>query len=358
MDAQRSPAQAPQAHLPLHMQAVRIDAPRSATLARLPLPRPAATEVLIAIRRAGICGTDLHIWHGDYALSRFPLVPGHEFSGRVAAVGEAVARIAPGDRVTADPNLPCGRCRECQRGAFNQCHALAAVGVTRAGAFAEYVLVPEAAVHGLGRLSFEEGALVEPLACVVWGLRRVAPQLGDRVLLFGAGPMGCLLLQALLRSGATEVTVVDRSEARLALAGRLGATRTLRAHEVPEAAQDAAPHGFDVVVEATGDPRVLERCFAHARARGKVLVFGVAPQRASAAFAPFEVFRKDLTIVGSFALNQTFGEAIALLEAGAVATAPLVSHRFALADHARAFAVAEHDPERMKVQLVVADDAP
>ena len=125
----------------------------------------------------------------------------YEFSGTVAQVGENVRHYRPGDRVTADPNIPCNRCPACQRNAPNQCEDLAAVGVTRNGAFAQYVAVPEGNVFPLGALSFAAGALVEPLACVVWGLKRIQVQPGDAVLIFGAGPMGCLMHQAARHAG-------------------------------------------------------------------------------------------------------------------------------------------------------------
>ncbi|MEX2502473.1 MAG: alcohol dehydrogenase catalytic domain-containing protein, partial [Trueperaceae bacterium] len=115
--------------------------------------------------------------------------------------------------MTADPNVPCGACPECQRGAMNQCHDLAVVGVTRDGAFARWLVVPERVVVGIGELSFAAGALVEPLACVVWGLQRVRVRPGDDALVFGAGPMGCLLLHAVRAAGAARVVVVDRAPA-------------------------------------------------------------------------------------------------------------------------------------------------
>jgi 2-desacetyl-2-hydroxyethyl bacteriochlorophyllide A dehydrogenase len=338
------------------MPAAQIAEPRKGHVVALEPPTPAGGEVLIEVRRAGVCGTDLHIWHGDYALARYPVVPGHEFCGVVAAVGEGIARVSLGERVTADPNIPCGRCPECQRNAFNQCLELAVVGVTRDGGFARYVVVPEGVVFPIGDLSFEEGALVEPLACVVWGLKRVEVQMGDSVLLFGAGPMGCLLVQALLRAGAAQVVVVDRAPKRLEVARALGAHHTVLADALADTAPGLAPLGFDVVVEATGIPAVLESAFRYARARGKIWVFGVAPESASASFVPFEVFRKDLKIIGSFALNKTFQEAIALIRGGAVKLAPLVSHVVPLERFSEGMHLAEHDPERMKVQFTISED--
>lgn len=336
------------------MRAAQLAQPREGRVVDRARPVAGLGQVLIEIRRAGICGTDIHIWHGDYELAEFPLIPGHEFAGVVAAVGKGVTRYAVGDRVTADPNIPCLTCSECQRNMFNQCHDLSVVGVTRDGAFAEYVVVPERVVFGIGDLSFAAGALVEPLACVVWGLKRVDVQPGDRAIVFGAGPMGCLLMQAVRAAGASSVTMVDREPSRLAMAVELGASHTLLAADAtPEATRQIAPDGFELVADATGVPSVIERATAYARPGGTIWVFGVAPEDAVARFRPYDLFRRDLRVIGSFAVNKTFQEAIALIEGGAVRVEPLVSHVVPLADFAEGLRLAEEDPARMKVQYAM-----
>jgi 2-desacetyl-2-hydroxyethyl bacteriochlorophyllide A dehydrogenase len=228
-----------------------------------------------------------------------------------------------------------------------------AVGVTRAGAFARYVLVPEENVFGIGALSFEQAAFIEPLACVVWGLRRVQVQAGDAALIFGAGPMGCLLAQAIRHAGAAQVVVTDVAEPRLRRVAGLGATETVLANGGQDARLRAlAPLGYDVVVDATGMPAVVESAFRYIRPRGKIWLFGVCPRDATASFVPYQVFRKDLTIYGSFALCRTFPQSIALIEGGAVKVETLVSHRLPLAQFAEGLELAQHAPDRMKVQFV------
>lgn len=334
------------------MIAAQIRSPLDAHIIDPQTPEIGPRDVLIEVKSAGVCGTDLHIWHGSYALARYPIVPGHEFSGVVAAVGGEVKNFAVGDRVTADPNLPCYACAFCQQRMFNQCLNLEVLGVTRSGAFSHYVAAPESAVYPIGALSFAEAALLEPLACVVWGLRQVQLGVGDRLLIFGAGPMGILMMQAVKRAGAAEVVMVDREAWRLELAQQLGATATVLADGLtPEALHDYAPYGFDVVADATGVPSVIEQTFSYVKAGGKIWVFGVTAEGARVPFSPFEVFRKDLKIIGSFALNKTFHEAIALVQGGAVALAPLISHRLPLGDFAHGLALAERDPKRMKVQF-------
>ncbi len=169
------------------MEAAQIEAPGQARVIDSAKPSPGADDVLIEVAVAGICGTDLHIFRGEYE-AVYPLIPGHEFSGTVVAVGENVRRYKIGDRVTADPNIPCQRCPACQRNEPNQCENLAAIGVTRNGGFAQYVIAPEGNVFSIGDLSFAQAALIEPLACVRVGVE--------------AGPGAARRLGADLRRGS------------------------------------------------------------------------------------------------------------------------------------------------------------
>ncbi len=333
------------------MKAATIQAPEKASVVAVESPVPGPDDVLIEVRAAGVCGTDLHIYHGEYE-ANYPLIPGHEFSGIVKSVGENVQRYQAGERVTADPNIPCNRCPACQRNAPNQCHNLAAVGVTRDGAFAEYVVAPEGSVFPIGSIPFSAAALVEPLACVVWGLKRVQIQPGDSALIFGAGPMGCLLVQAVRHAGAAKVVATDVAPGRLEMAAELGAAETVLADDKQEKHLNAlSPSGYDIVVDATGSPEVLEQAFAYLRPRGKLWVFGVAPPKAQARYIPYDLFRKDLSIIGSFAVNRTFPESIALIQSGDIQVEPLISHRLVLDDFCKGLEIAEHEPLRMKVQF-------
>ncbi|MEM7734920.1 MAG: zinc-dependent alcohol dehydrogenase family protein [Deinococcota bacterium] len=336
------------------MKAAYITRPHEGNVLEQAPPDIAPNEVLIEVRNAGICGTDLHIWHGSYALARYPLVPGHEFSGVVIAVGDDVQRFRVGDRVTADPNLPCYHCTFCQQRQFNQCKNLQAIGVTRHGAFANFVNAPASAVYPIGNMPFAEAALLEPLACVAWGLKQVQLQVGDSMLIFGAGPMGILMMQAVMRSGAASVVMVDREVWRLELASKLGATATVLADDLADL-KDYAPNGFDVVADATGVPKVIENTFNYLKPGGKMWVFGVTAEDVRVPFSPYEVFRRDLKIIGSFALNKTFHEAISLVQGGGVKLAPLISHVLPIDQFTQGFSLAETDPHRMKVQFALSE---
>ena len=335
------------------MFAAQIKTPGQASVIEAPEPKPGPDDVLIEVAAAGICGTDLHIFHGEYE-ARYPLIPGHEFSGTVVGCGEHVTRYKVGDRVTADPNIPCNRCQFCQRNEPNQCENLAAIGVTRDGGFARYVVAPEGNVFPIGDLPFPAAAVVEPLACVVWGLKRIQAQPGDSALVFGAGPMGCLAIQSLRSVGAARIIVTDTVKWRLEQAMQLGATEMVLADSAqPQRLKALAPYGFDIVADVTGIPKVVEQTFGYTRPRGKVWIFGVCPVGATATFIPYDVFRKDLSIVGSFAVNRTFQESIALIQSGTIKVEPLISHQLPLERFVEAIDMAEHDPRRMKVQLSI-----
>jgi D-arabinitol dehydrogenase (NADP+) len=333
------------------MKAARIERPGQSSVITTAEPTVGADDVLIKVRAAGICGTDLHIFKGEYE-AEYPIIPGHEFSGEVAAVGANVINFKVGDRVTADPNIPCNRCSYCQRNEPNQCRNLKAIGVTRSGAFAEYVVAPEGNVFAIGDLSYGAAALIEPLACVVWGIKRVEVQAGDTALVFGAGPMGTLVAQAIKQAGAVRVVVTDVVAWRLQMAEQLGATHTVVADAMQASKLTAIePDGYDIVVDATGIPNVLEGTFQYAKPRGKVWVFGVTPQGTSVKFPSYEVFRRDLQIIGSFAVNRTFPQSIALIQNGAIKVEPLISHQLPLDDFSKGLELAEKDPKRVKVHF-------
>ncbi|MEZ4698896.1 MAG: zinc-dependent alcohol dehydrogenase family protein [Rhodothermales bacterium] len=310
-------------------------------------------EVMISIEASGICGTDLHIYRNEY-LSGFPLIPGHEFGGIVEAVGSAVQTgIRAGDRVAVDPNLYCGYCDFCRKEQSNHCANWQGIGITRAGGFAQRAAVPARACYAVpSSFTARQLAFIEPLACVCYGMSRLPVRPADRILLFGGGPIGLLLVQALRHAGASQITVVDKQPDRLRLAEQLGATSVRPAGSgLDTALRQLAPGGFDIVVDATGVPAVIERGFAYLRPRGRYLMFGVAPKDASIRVTPFDIFKNDWQIIGSFALCYTFQQAIAWLETGVIDVEPLVSHTAPLRDFPSLFDAFSRG-ETMKVHLL------
>lgn len=315
------------------MQAVVFPAPNKIALVQVPDPACGEGEVIVRVSQVGICGTDLHIHRGEYP-STFPLIAGHEFGGEIVEVGKGVTQLRRGQRVAVDPNLSCGQCHFCREEAANHCLDWEGIGVTLPGAFAQYVAVPARACYPLPDfLSDAQATFVEPLSCVIHALNRLRVWPGDDVLIFGAGPMGLLLVQALRHSGASQLVVVEKEATRRSLARQMGATASLDSDEIQlEGLWRLAPHGFGVVIDATGVPTVIEQALGFLKPRGQYLQFGVAPEGATVRYSPYEVFRNDWTIIGSFALCYTFQPAIAWLANGVVDVAPLISHTLPLAD--------------------------
>lgn len=334
------------------MKAAVIETPGRVVVKEVPDPQPAPDEVIVSVTLAGLCGTDLHIYTGEINYV-YPIIPGHEVVGTIVEVGDGVADLVPGMRVVFDPNIPCGQCHFCRRLRFNHCLNWQAIGVTRDGGFAERVAVPAKVVYPIGDLPFEQAVFIEPLSCVVYGLQRAAPALGDRVLIFGAGPIGLLMMQAVRRAGAAQVVVTDLQRGRLELAARLGADATILAGEgQPAALHERAPLGYDMVIDASGAPAVVAHCFDYVTPGGRLLLFGVCPEDATIPFSPFNLYRRDISVYGSFALNMTFGPSIELLRGGAVQVEPLISHRFPLERFPQALEIAcTRSEQAMKVLI-------
>ena len=320
------------------MQAVVFSEARSLAIQQVPDPECLPDEVILKVASSGICGTDLHIYNGEY-MGNFPLIPGHEFSGTIVEVGKNVTHLKVGDRVTADPNVFCGYCDFCRNEQSNHCLNWSGMGVTRPGSFAEYIAVPARNCYFVpDSLNDSQAAFIEPLACVAYALRRLRVWPADKVLIFGAGPMGLLLLQALQHSGASEVIMVEKNSERLILAAQMGATATISAGvDQSEALRELAPSGFNIVIDATGVPAVIERAFDSLGPRGQFLQFGVTPTNARVQVNPYNFFKNDWTLIGSFAVCYSFKPAIDWLANNVINISPLVSHTAPLADFASVF---------------------
>jgi 2-desacetyl-2-hydroxyethyl bacteriochlorophyllide A dehydrogenase len=306
------------------VQAAVIEKPGSIRIeTRDDLGRPAPDEVNVRVMASGICGTDVHIYRGEY-LGEYPIVPGHEFSGVVEAIGERVSRVKIGDRVAVEPNISCDNCAACRSNRQNFCENWQAVGVTRPGGMAQLVSAPEKFVFNIGDIPFDRAAFMEPLSCVVHGIENVGIELGDRVAVIGTGPIGMLLIRTARAWGASRFAVSDLSADRLAAA---------KADGVETATTDLsslASDSFDVVIDATGAPPVLPEAVRLARYGGRILMFGVAPQGENATIEPFKIFRKGLSIFTAYTSRRNSIQALNLIASGGVRVDDLVSHRLAL----------------------------
>ncbi|ABK71633.1 zinc-dependent alcohol dehydrogenase family protein [Mycolicibacterium smegmatis] len=340
------------------MKAVLYEAPKTWSVTDVPTPQPGKGEVRIRVAQVGVCGTDLHIHDGEFG-AVFPLIPGHELVGVVDAVGEGVTRFGIGEQVTVNPNVYCGQCPYCLAGRLGQCAAMLGYGSNFPGFFAEYAIADHTLVFSTEGLPLDTAVFSEPTACAMHGLESLQMRPGGSALVLGAGPTGLLLAQLIAAGGASSVTVAGPTQAKLDTASALGIDRTVRiSRDDPEgniaALMAASPHGdgYDAVVEATGSPAVGDICVPLARRGGTVLIYGVTREDDLVRFHPFDVFRREITIKGSFAEMTSFGAAIDALRGGRVRTDGIITHRFALDDYGRALEALRSDPAVHKVVIV------
>ena len=331
------------------MQTIIIQQPKVIQLVKRDIPEPGPGEVLIEVMASGICGTDIHIYNGEY-LGAYPVIPGHELSGVVAAVGESITRFQIGDRVAVEPNIACDNCTNCLNNRQNFCLNWQAIGVTLPGGMEQYVTVPEKAVYSIGVLPFEQGAFMEPLSCVIHGVERARIRLADQVLILGAGPIGNLLLQMCRLQGAAQVTMLENNSGRAELARQMGADLVVSRLE------ELRLDHYDVVIDATGVIPVMSRTIDFARPGGTVLLFGVPAAGKTMEVEAFKIFQKGLTILSSFTSVRNSYQAVDLLRTSQIDVKPLISHRLSLGEMPAAIDLIErHDPGVMKVIILPND---
>jgi len=309
-------------------------------LEELPTPMPREGEVLLRVGACGVCGSDIPriFSKGTY---RFPTIPGHEFAGTVAAVGKGVDPRLAGSRAAVFPLLPCRECGPCSVGAFAQCENYDYLGSRSDGAFAEYVRVPVWNLLPLPPdLSLEEAAMVEPAAVAAHALRRASVELGDSVLIFGAGPIGLLTALWAKASGAAKILLVDIDVERLRFARKIGLLHLLDASKAGVSEwvrKKTEEQGADIVVEASGSAAALEQAMLCARTFGKVVLLGnPGGPMALSQDAYWAILRKELTLTGSW--NSSFNDvprnewklAIDYMAAGKLDVKPLITHRVPL----------------------------
>ncbi|KUM25948.1 iditol 2-dehydrogenase [Mesorhizobium loti] len=317
------------------MRAVRLEAIGSIALREVEKPSPGPEDLLVRIEACGVCGTDRHLLHGEFP-SKPPVTLGHEFCGIVEAVGDTVADIAVGDRVTGDPNISCGRCSHCRAGRVNLCSNLRAIGIHRDGGFADYVVMPQSQAFLLpAGLKPTHGAFCEPLACCLHGVDLAGIKPGASVVVLGGGVIGLLTVQLAKLAGAATIILSTRQASRRALAEELGATATVDPSAVDpiEAIAGKAglvPGGVDVVLECAGVPDTVEQSMRLAKSGGTVVIVGVMPQGQKVAFEPFDVLFRELKVLGSFINPFTHRRAADLVASGAIEIDKLISRQVPL----------------------------
>ncbi|NIA13533.1 MAG: alcohol dehydrogenase catalytic domain-containing protein [Nitrospiraceae bacterium] len=340
------------------MKAIVYHAPGEFAYEDVADPEPQPNEVVIAVKNCGLCRTDMHIHKGHF-LSEFPLINGHEFAGEIADVGADVTAFRRGDRVVADNTELCGHCFFCRRDQPLFCDNFISHGCNVAGGFAEYVAVKAEKVFPIQNLSYRQAIMAEPTACAMHGIDVMQIKPGSDVLIFGAGPTGLILAQLTKLNGAARLTVAAPAGQKLDLARKLAADEVVCVDKSDfskhtQALLAAHPKGFDTVIEATGVSQLLADAVQFTRTGGQLIAYGVYPEGEKASFCPEQIFRRELTIKGSFAQTHCFDRALLYLESGMVKVDEMVTGEYPLSEYGRAL---EAMDKRQEIKIAIVPGA-
>jgi len=319
----------------------------------MPIPRTGDDELLVRVESSGICGSDVMEW---YRLKKAPLVLGHEIAGTVTRVGKRVKRFKEGDRVTVAHHVPCNTCRYCLAGQYSLCDTLRSTNFDPGG-FCEYVRVPSINVdRGTfiipDEISFDEGTFIEPLACVLRGLRTARFKPGSSVLVLGSGISGLLFIKALGALGAGRIVATDIDDHRLSAAKHSGADAAIKAKDATPQKLASLNDGrlFDLVVTSAGAANVVEQAFRSADRGGTVLLFAPHEPGTTVPLPLSEIWRDQITIVATYAGPPVDTEqAIELLREHRIEVNDMITHRLPLAETPRGFRLVTEGKKSIKV---------
>ncbi len=321
------------------------------------IPEPQEGEVLIRMKRIGVCGSDIHVYYGEHSGTGYPVTQGHEVSGQIYKLGPGCEEFHVGQKVTVEPQVVCGECYPCRHGKYNLCENLKVMGFQTTGTASEYFAVDSSKVTPLPQgMTYSQGAMLEPLAVTVHAARRFPDLKGARAVVLGCGPIGILLVQSLKALGAAQVLATDISDARLALAKELGADVTVNtAKEEYAAALLAAfgPDRADVIYECAGSDITMDQAIQNARKGSTIVLVAVFGRRASVDLAKLNDSELDLNTSMMYR-HEDFADAIRMVQEGKVRLEPLQSARFAFEDYGKAYEyIDSHRETTMKVLIDV-----
>jgi L-iditol 2-dehydrogenase len=341
------------------MKQVRLVAPQTVILEEVEKPVPAYTQVLIRVKRIGVCGSDIHAYYDKHPYISCPIVQGHEFSGEIVETGERVKALAVGDRVTVMPQLVCGVCHPCTHGSYHICNELKVIGCQADGAAREFIPVDQELVVKLPKdMSFDHGAMVEPVAVGVHAVRRLGDVSGMKILVLGAGPIGNLAAQVAKGLGAAAVMITDVSAFRLETARDCGIDQVVNvAVELLESRIDSA-FGIDradAILECVGVQDTIEQAVGLARKGTDIIVVGVFAERPMVDLGLVQ--DKELRLIGTLMYKaEDYRTAIELIQSGSVRVDPLITKHFPFQEYAEAYKYIEEYGDRSQKVLIDLDE--
>lgn len=334
-----------------------MTAPKQITFREIPIPKPGPDQVLVKIKKIGVCGSDIHVYHGTHPYVSYPLTQGHEVSGQIVELGEYVKELQPGQRVTIEPQVFCGRCYPCLHGKYNLCENLKVMGFQTTGTASEYFAVDASKVTPLPEnLTYSEGAMIEPLAVTVHAAKRFPDLKGAKAVVLGCGPIGILLIQSLKALGAAQVLATDISDSRLELAKSLGADFAVNTGKADYAAAllDAfGPDKADVIYECAGTDITMDQAIQNARKGSTIILVAVFGKRANVDLAKLNDSELDLNTSMMYR-HEDYVDAIRFVQEGKIRLKPLQSAWFAFQDYQKAYEYIDNNREStMKVLIDV-----
>jgi len=332
------------------MKSIVIPKPGEISVLERPMPaEPDKDEVIVRVKAAGICGSDLHIYHGRSAFATYPRVIGHEIAGEIYKAGSMVKDFKPGDKVAVDPVISCGECYACRIGQHNVCSSVKVLGVHVDGGYSKYIKVNAGNVHRIpDYLSWEEAAVIEPFSIAAEAVDRGRLCAGDSVLICGAGPIGLVILQAVKRVGA-KAMIIDIIDSRLERAKEMGADQVVNTGktDLEKVVMDFTnSEGVNLIFEATGSISLFELCVSRLVSQaGRIVVLGFPEEPAK--IAPIDIMKRELDIVGSRLNRNKFPEVIRWLEAKEIEPSAIISHVFPMERVKEAFRLYDEEPEKV-----------
>ncbi len=323
------------------MKAAVLEEIRMIVVKEIKKPVVSGKNVLIEVKATGICGTDVHEYHGDWPLD-LPVVPGHEFAGVVEEIGPEVKYVKVGERVTVSPDIYCNSCKFCRTGNETLCENVECLGMEWNGSFAEYCLVPEKQVYAIpNNVSFEAASMIEPMACVYTVIRNIEEIYNKRILITGAGSTGLLFTMLLKNAAAFKIDITSRSQEKLDVAKKIGADEVINTKDAAGSYSELTDNKYDIIIDVTGVSAVVENSLDLIDTNGSLYIFGVAKENSILKIDHSSIFYKNLKIFGAYPDLRSFGSIIKKLEKKQIDPTILISHRFSLNDFLEGFKLIE-----------------
>lgn len=334
-----------------------MTAPYEIEFREVPVPKAAPGQAVLRIRRIGVCGSDIHVYHGKHPFTSYPVTQGHEVSGEIVELGEGVSGLRLGQRVTVEPQVVCGRCYPCRHGKYNLCENLKVMGFQTTGTASEYFAVDASKITPLPEeMDFDLGAMLEPLAVAVHAVGRMGSVRGLKVAVLGAGPIGNLVAQTAKGQGADSVLITDVSDVRLEKARQCGVEYTVntKTKDFGEAMVECfGPDKADVIYDCAGNDITMGQAIRYARKGSTIILVAVYAGMANVDLAVLNDHELDLNTTMMYR-HEDYLEAIRLVQEGRVALRPLISSHFAFRDYLEAYRYIDANRETtMKVLIDV-----